>query len=104
MHNIQVSDNTPSLSTLVDRTVMGQEPILLTTKEDKQAILLSVEIFESLMGLQNYAQCPLMPLNEFQIKFRQDLVDAGYGTKESILNLLNDVKQEIVQERSHPLG
>jgi hypothetical protein len=104
MHTIQVSDNTPSLSTLVDRTVTSQEPILLTTKEDKQAILLSVEMFELLIGLQNYAQRPFIPLKEFQVKFRQDLVDAGYGNKESILHLLNDVKQEIVQERRHPLG
>ena len=40
-----------------------------------------------------------MPADEFEKGFHQALVDAGYDSREKILDLVRDVKQEIYEER-----
>ncbi|MEZ4729256.1 MAG: hypothetical protein R3E79_19155 [Caldilineaceae bacterium] len=41
---------------------------------------------------------PLMPLDEFQRLFQAALVEAGYDTKEKILELIREVKLELAKE------
>jgi len=39
-----------------------------------------------------------MPLEEFQQKFHAALVEAGYDTREKILELIREVKLELARE------
>ena len=41
----------------------------------------------------------LLPLEEFQQEFKQDLIEAGYDSREKIIKLVQEVKQEMAQER-----
>lgn len=46
-----------------------------------------------------YSQHSLMPIEKLQSEFAKDLAEAGYQSREDILNLVQEVKQEISQER-----
>jgi hypothetical protein len=41
------------------------------------------------------AEKELMPLDEFEQQFHQALVEAGYDSREKIIDLVREVKQEI---------
>ncbi|MEL6454243.1 MAG: hypothetical protein AAFQ40_05935 [Cyanobacteria bacterium J06623_5] len=100
--NIDISNtaNTapPSLDDLVHRA-SRQEIITLHTQDDKSAVLLSLEAFEYLVGLQKYHQQALMPSADFEKQFHQSLVNAGYDSREKIIDLVQDVKRELYEER-----
>jgi hypothetical protein len=40
----------------------------------------------------------LLPLEEFQQEFKQALIEAGYDSREKIIKLVQEVKQEMVEE------
>lgn len=46
-----------------------------------------------------YSQYSLMPIEKLQSEFAKDLAEAGYRSREDILNLVQEVRQEISQER-----
>jgi aminoglycoside phosphotransferase family enzyme len=98
--SIDISSTTPDLTELVDRATTSQEIITLTTKEEKSAVLISLEAFEYLVGMQRYRQKELMPADDFQQQFRQALTQAGYNSREKIIDLVKSVKQEMYDERS----
>lgn len=87
-----------SLAELVERAA-AQEIITLTAAGQKKAVLLSLDAFESLIGMQAYRQRQLMPNGEFQAQFHQALVDAGYDSREAIIDLVQEVKREMAAER-----
>ena len=41
----------------------------------------------------------LMPLEQFQQEFKQALIESGYDSREKIIKLVQEVKQEIAEER-----
>ncbi|OZH52503.1 hypothetical protein AFK68_23945 [Hydrocoleum sp. CS-953] len=45
------------------------------------------------------AQYSLMPIEKLQSEFAKDLAEAGYQSREDIVNLVREVRQEISQER-----
>jgi prevent-host-death family protein len=92
-------DTDPSLSELIDRAA-SSEIITFTANGQEKAVLLSIEAFEHLISTQAYQQRHLMPLEDFRAQFKQALIDAGYTTREDVLELVQDVKREIVMERS----
>ncbi|MGK7898717.1 MAG: hypothetical protein AB4372_35160 [Xenococcus sp. (in: cyanobacteria)] len=49
--------------------------------------------------MNNSAQKKLMPLDEFQKQLQKDLKEAGYDSPEKIINLVQEIKQEMVAER-----
>jgi hypothetical protein len=71
----------------------------LTANGQKQAVLLSVEAFAYLIGMRAYQKRDLMPADEFHQAFHHALVAAGYDSREKILNLIHEVKQEMIEDR-----
>jgi len=49
--------------------------------------------------MNNSTQKKLMPLDEFQKQFQQYLTEAGYDSPETIINLVQEIKQEMATER-----
>lgn len=94
---IEVQES-PPLSELVNRASTNQEIITLTTNGQGKAVLLSVEAFQSLLRIRSKEQDPRMPLTEFHPQFHAALVEAGYDSREKIINLVQAVKQEIADE------
>jgi prevent-host-death family protein len=92
-------NTTPNLAELVDRATTSQEVITLTAHGERRAVLLSLEAFEYLVGLQRYRQQDFMPAHDFEQQFRQALVEAGYDSREKIIDLVREVKQEMYEER-----
>lgn len=41
----------------------------------------------------------LMPLEQFQQEFKQALIESGYDSREKIIKLVQEVKQEMAEER-----
>ncbi|MEL7071499.1 MAG: hypothetical protein AAGN15_23010 [Cyanobacteria bacterium J06581_3] len=97
--NIDISVATPALTELVSRATEGQEIITLTAEDDKSAVLLSLEAFEYLVGLQKYQQRELLPPEQFEQQFHQTLVDSGYDSRAKIIDLVQSVKEELYDER-----
>jgi prevent-host-death family protein len=92
-------NTTPDLAELVNRATTSQEVITLTAHGQRQAVLLSLEAFEYLVGLQRYQQQELMPAHDFAQQFRQALAEAGYDSREKIIDMVREVKQEMYAER-----
>lgn len=91
--------NAESLAELVDRATTRHEIITLASEGQKKAVLLSLEAFEYLIGMQAYRQRELMPNDQFHAQFHQALVEAGYDSREAIIDLVQEVKREIAAER-----
>jgi prevent-host-death family protein len=92
-------NTTPDLSDLVNRATTSQEVITLTAHGERRAVLLSLEAFEYLVGLQRYRQQELMPAHDFEHQFRQALAEVGCDSREKIIDLVREVKQELYEER-----
>ncbi|MGD1715162.1 hypothetical protein [Dapis sp. BLCC M172] len=45
------------------------------------------------------AQYSLMPIEKLQSEFAKDLAEAGYQSREDIVNLVREVRQEISQAK-----
>ena len=97
--NIDISSTQPDLTDLVNRASSRQEIITLTAQDQQSAVLLSLEAFEYLIGLQQHRYKQLMSPIEFEQQFRQALTDAGYDSREKIVNLVRSVKKEMYEER-----
>ena len=94
-----VNSTKPELTNFIDRATDSQEMITLKSEDQKTAVIASAETFEHLVGLNRYRSGETMPADEFEKGFHQALVDAGYDSREKILDLVRDVKQEIYEER-----
>ena len=97
--NIDVSNTTPDLAELIDRANTKQEIITLTDKGEKSAVLISLEAFNHLVGSRRYSQRDSMPKNEFQEAFGCALAEAGYDSRDKIIDLVREVKLEMYEER-----
>ncbi|MEL7223268.1 MAG: hypothetical protein AAF810_00575 [Cyanobacteria bacterium P01_D01_bin.36] len=97
--SIDVNREKPELAELVNRAAASKEIITLTAEGNNSAVLLSLEAFEYLVGLQKYRERELMPREKFEPQFREALAEAGYDTREKMIDLVREVKQEIYEER-----
>lgn len=100
-NSVEVSSAAPELAELVHRATTGKEVITLTDKGKESAVLLSLETFENLVGRQQ--QRAMMSQDEFQRQIQKDFADAGYDTKEKLIELVREVKQEMYEERHQQL-
>ncbi|MEQ8539272.1 MAG: type II toxin-antitoxin system Phd/YefM family antitoxin [Coleofasciculus sp. D1-CHI-01] len=96
---VKITDTTSQLSELVKRVNSERELIILTTDGQAKAVLLGLEAFEDLLGMREYSQLELVPLHDFQQQFKQALIEAGYDSRDKIVNLVQDVKREMAAER-----
>ncbi len=98
MSTVSIADASRQLSQLINRAAYGQEAIVLTSRGQPKAVLLGFEEFQRLIGPGEYAERPLMPKEEFQQKFREAMVEAGYDTREKIIELVREVRREMAVE------
>ena len=49
--------------------------------------------------IKEYQQYPLMSAEQLQLELKQSLTEAGYDSREKIVDLVQDIKREISQER-----
>jgi hypothetical protein len=66
---------------------------------EKSAVVAN-EVFEELVGLHDYADLELMPLEQFRSEFRQALAESGYHSRDDVVDLVRQVKRELATERS----
>lgn len=96
---VSISEASRNLSHWVNQASYGRECVMLTSRGRPKAVLLGVETFETLLGIQSAATTPRMPVEQLRRELRQVLAEAGYGTKEEIVALVQDVKRELADER-----
>jgi prevent-host-death family protein len=99
MSTFSIAEAGRQLSRLVNRASYGREIVVLTSRGQPKAVLIGIESFQELVGMREYAKMPLMPFEPFQRKFKQALVEAGFDSREKIVDLVREVKQEITEER-----
>lgn len=61
--------------------------------------MMSIDTFEDLIGLGDYAERDLIPLEQLREEFRRALVEAGYQTREDLVHLVREVKAEIAADQ-----
>lgn len=99
MSSVRIADASRQLSQLVNRAAYGQELIVLTSRGQAKAVLLGMEAFEDLVGMREHANRELIALDSLQQQLQEALIEAGYNSREKIVNLVREVKQEITAER-----
>lgn len=98
MSSVSIADASRQLSQLVNRAAYGREVVILTSRGQAKAVLMGIEPFRKLVGSQDKATS--LPLDVFQKQFADALADAGYDTREKVIQLVREVKREIADERS----
>jgi len=99
MSIISIAEASRQFSQVVNRAAYGKDVIVLTSRGQPKAVLLGMDAFQRLVGLQQHTQRALMPLDQFQQEFRAALQEAGYETAGQIVDLVRSVKQEMIDER-----
>lgn len=89
-----------NLSHWINRASYGREVVVVTSRGRPKAVILGVEAFEELVGLHEYADHELMPMEQFRSEFRQALAESGYQTREEINDLVREVKRELATEQA----
>jgi prevent-host-death family protein len=97
---VSIAEASRQLSQLVNRASYGREIVILTSHGQAKAVLLGMDAFQELVGMREYAQKELMPLDTFQRQFKQALVEAGYDTPEKVVALVREIKREIADEQT----
>lgn len=98
MSTVSISEASRQLPQLINRAAHGRDIVVLTSQGQAKAVLLGIDAFDHLVGMRAYAEQSLMPLDEFQQKFRAALIEAGYETPEQIVALVREVRREKAQE------
>lgn len=85
------------------------DPIVIE-KLEKQAVLRGRSLQEQLKYIlelavlspsQVAANLPILPLEDLQQSVQKSLRDSGYNSKDKIIELVREVKREIVEEREN---
>lgn len=100
MSQVSISEASRNLSHWINRASYGREVVVVTSRGRAKAVILGVEAFEELVGLHDYADLELMPLEQFRSEFRDALSESGYNSRDDIINLVREVKQELVAEQA----
>ena len=98
MTQVSVSEASRNLSHWINRASYGREIVVITSRGRAKAVIVGVDVFEDLIGLGDYADRDLMPVDQLREEFRQALAEANYRTREDIIQLVRDVKSEIAAE------
>ena len=103
MSTVSIADANRHLSQLINRAAYGSEVVVLTSRGQAKAVLLGIDAFESLVGMGDYANRPLLPLETLQDEFGRALAAAGYDSRDKIVDLVRDVKREMLADREQAL-
>lgn len=96
MSTISIADASRQLSQIINRASYGREVVILTSRGRPKAVLLGVEAFQKILGLEG--DMPPVPAQEIQRQFQQALAEAGYQSPEDVVELVRSVKREIADE------
>ena len=98
MSTVSVAEANRQLSQLINRAAYGREIVVITSRGQAKAVLLGMDAFDQLVGMEAHAEYTLPPINEFRQRFQEALAEAGYTTRDEILALTHSVRQERAQE------
>ena len=96
MSNISIAEASRQLSQVINRATYGREVVVLTSRGRPKAVLVGVEAFQALLGIQPSDQSE--SVEEFARQFRRALQDSGNRSPEEIIEMVRDVKREITNE------
>lgn len=96
---VSISEASRNLSHWVNQASYGRECVMLTSRGRPKAVLIGMETFELLLGMQATMNADRMPVAQLRRQFRQAAADAGYQTKEDLVALVQEVKQELADDR-----
>lgn len=98
---VSISEASRNLSHWVNQASYGRECVMLTSRGRPKAVLIGMETFELLLGMQATMNADRIPVAQLRQQFRQAAADAGYQTKEDLVALVQEVKQELADDRMH---
>jgi prevent-host-death family protein len=100
MAEISISEASRNLSHWINRASYGRELVVVTSRGKAKAVILGMEAFEALFGMEILSEEELTPLPQFQNEFWEATEDAGYKTRDDIVRLVREVRKEIADERA----
>lgn len=95
MTRVSVSEASRNLSHWINEASYGGQVVIVTSRGKPKAVIMGMEAFEELIGIDEYLNRELMPLDEFRREFRAALEEAGYHTPDDIVHLVREVRQEL---------
>lgn len=99
MTQVSISEASRNLSHWINRASYGRDLVFVTSRGKAKAVIIGADTFAALVGMQEYAQRELLPPKTFRREFRAALAEAGYQTREELVALVYQVKQEMAAER-----
>lgn len=96
-----VRDN-QELSHLIQQATSKREAITLVQEGQQKAVLLSLEMFQNLIGISDRRE--QLSDEKFTDISRQIFTASGYDSSEKIMQLLHEVKRELSVEREQRLN
>ena len=91
-----IHDN-QELSQLIQQANSKREAITLVQEGQQKAVLLSLEMFQDLIGISDRRE--QISVTGFADTSRQLFTTSGYDSAEKIMQLLHEVKEELAAER-----
>lgn len=101
MSSVSVAEAGRQLSQLINRAAYGREVVVITSRGQAKAVLLGVDVFDDLVGKEASANGGLPPLSEFRQRSQEALAEAGFTSREDILELARQVRQERFDEQGN---
>jgi len=95
-----VRDN-QELSQLIQQATSKREAITLVQEGQQKAVLLSLEMFQALIGISDRRENLLA--KGFTAMSHQLFTKSGYDSPDKIMQLIQEVKQELATEREQCL-
>jgi hypothetical protein len=88
----------PNLIELVRQVNSNHSAIGLSVDGQQQAVMLSLEAFKQLISGRIGVEQGQLSESEFRQQFQQALVEAGFDTREKIIDLVREVKRDVAAE------
>ena len=89
--------NNQELSQLIQQANSKREAITLVQEGQQKAVLLSLEMFQNLIGISDRRE--KLSVTGFADTSRQLFTTSGYDSPDKIMQLLDEVKEELAVER-----
>jgi prevent-host-death family protein len=99
MAEISVSEASRNLSHWINRASFGREFVVVTSRGKAKAVIVGIEAFEALFGMEILNEEELIPLSQLRQEFREATENAGYKSRDDIIQLVREVREEIADER-----
>ena len=101
MSLVSISEASQNLSHWINQASYGRECVIVTSRGRAKAVLIGVKAFEALIGVPDQTRQQALPLQQLRREFSQALAEAGYTTPDQIVDLVRDVKRQLVEERTN---